>query len=86
MDMDYSKIRKGTFVRFAVPLDEGERKLKMLVIEDYGDDTVNKCIVEELETKLALGSQRLLLKSDLEPIPADELGNVEELLKKPKIF
>ena len=52
------------YVRFKEVIDPGDESVRMLVIDDYGEDS-DRCLVKDLNWRWALGSTRVVLKGDL---------------------
>ncbi len=66
-DIQDEPIRTGMYVRFREVIDPGDESVRMVVLDDYGEDS-DKCLVKDLDWHLPLGSTRVVLKQDLLPI------------------
>lgn len=57
------EFRKGMYVKYSTPLNEDEMKIRMKVLEDYGNDRV--LVQDRFE---GLGGTRVLLKEWIEAV------------------
>ena len=63
-DIQDEPILTGMYVKFREVIDPGDESVRMLVIDDYGEDS-DRCLVKDLNWRWALGSTRVVLKGDL---------------------